>query len=402
MTSRDKIKILLKEAEMVKKYLAEHGLDDLTEYYDLRSGMFYDEKSGFAEEDYMNIVEYNIQRNKIYADLANIFLKRNGADSALIGEYVLLQGLRNMATYLDIARWSEGKVCFSFTKEMADTLNNSAVSNEEKEIPTEVFNHLPYNHFFIDSSNLGFDAIDSLGIIVSRVPLVENINNSGITSDALRISILSQSQNEILRKTTNIPITRGVYMNDIYEEIKAGMEESLEREKKSFLEIYQHMDQQMIDEEIAPDFKEQMDLVKASIQTIPFIMYLASEKPDIKQSVPPQPKHGQHIVKGVMDGVDKYVVGSDYSIRVKEFIKQQEKNEPSEGTRGDVFRRMPPHERCGHWHHHWVGSDENPEKNGPKRLVLYWQEPTFIHKELKDMVKPIVWEVEKEDTDITR
>lgn len=58
------------------------------------------------------------------------------------------------------------------------------------------------------------------------------------------------------------------------------------------------------------------------------------------------------------------------------------------------MRRMPPHMRKAHWHNHWVGSDENPEKNGPKRLVLYWQETTFIHLELKDLLDPTVIEVE--------
>ena len=100
--------------------------------------------------------------------------------------------------------------------------------------------------------------------------------------------------------------------------------------------------------------------------------------------------------------VNKFEVGEQFAINYRRFVaskKAVDKDNENDSVErhGAKGVMKAPHERRGHWHHHWVGSDINPEKNGPRRLEVRFQPPTFIHKDLEAMVRPTVIMVKEEN-----
>ena len=52
--------------------------------------------------------------------------------------------------------------------------------------------------------------------------------------------------------------------------------------------------------------------------------------------------------------------------------------------------RKSLHVRRAHWHHYWIG-----KQDGERRLVLKWVAPSYIHKELYDVMQPSITIVKK-------
>lgn len=386
MTTRDKLKILRKEAEEYERFLSKFDKDTKKSLRDYPFG------EPLSEDTVKKLIPYAGSKDPLVNRC--MMIARTTPDPThqkLMLGYASETVKMTLCSLAVADRWSDCKVCYGFTEEMIAALRDGAEDTDTKDIPTEALIHLPYKTFFIDGSYIGDEKY--LGIIVERDEKDHN----------LHLDIMRYEENQLLMNTLTVPLMEKQTMGQLYEKTKCKLNELHEGTKKDadMLGLFSKT-QNSTDEKIKKAYDVQGQELDICFQALPLVLYLATEKPDVKQLRAPQ-DHKSRSGNGKAAEVSRYTVGEEFSLKYRKFEETCKVYKQIKGLKDDgvteVLRQMPPHVRRAHYHHHWVGSDLNPEKNGPRRLRLDWQEPTFVHLELKDLIDPVLIEVAQKESE---
>ena len=290
--------------------------------------------------------------------------------------------------------WNQNKIVYNYTAEMASNLIDNAGDLEERSIPVDALKHLPYRMFF-----LGIDVASKNDEFIGF--FVRTDEDKAVISLVMNaLDPKSKSSYDLSETFVTLYFKENITVNDLYREI----EDSSSERRQSSEDVYRKLGVNIDDrrkEHIQEEYEIHRDNSTVIVKMLPLFLYLATEKPDIKQFVNPadkkKPDNKEKKGNKPAEKITKYSVGEEFTIKYRKFQETCAEYERIKGESAEVaLRKMPPHTRKAHWHHRWVGSDLNPEKNGPRRLRLDWQEATFVHLELKDLLCPTVIEIEKD------
>jgi hypothetical protein len=291
--------------------------------------------------------------------------------------------------------WNQNKIVYNYTAEMASNLIDNAGDLEERSIPVDALKHLPYRMFF-----LGLDVASKNDEFIGF--FVRTDDDKAVISLVMdTLDPESKSSHDLSETFVTLYFKENITVNDLYREI----EDSSSEKRQSSEDVYHKLGVN-IDDRRKEHIQEECEIHRGNstiiVKMLPLFLYLATEKPDIKEFANPadkkKPDSKEKKINKPAEKITKYSVGEEFTIKYRKFQKTCAEYERIKGESAEVaLRKMPPHTRKAHWHHHWVGSDLNPEKNGPRRLRLDWQEATFVHLELKDLLCPTVIEIEKDE-----
>lgn len=109
-----------------------------------------------------------------------------------------------------------------------------------------------------------------------------------------------------------------------------------------------------------------------------FLLYLCAENADIRSTtIPSEPREGAKPDKKKNKAPSIKEVGKEEGVRIKQLKAKTYRSSHTSYEPGSPKKEKSPHSRRSHWHHHWVGKHGTEER----RLVLYWQPPSYIHAE---------------------
>lgn len=409
MTNRDKIKCLCNIAENFGKAFDVEKLYGA--YKEELSYTHVNKNSNSSIETRDSQLQEILTSEKNLPELIK-YIQRY-TDYKELNRYTLNQCSALVSSEERLHYWSNKKIVYSFTKEMADCLLSRESIKGAADIPVTAFTYLPHDSFFINLNQEENDISgifkqhnsELLGLLVTkRRPLPGE--KAEISFDTVYLNPTSHKKSHIDTKTltfftdqTNMSIEKAIFSQ--YDEDTKFLSKMIKSEKiaETAKEVLREKVERML----------QMNLEMQQIITkyIPLVLYLAAEKAQIKEVSPakekrPLPNKGK--LKNLSQKVEpkKFIVGEEFAINYRKY--QAARSSSSKSSSDGTSYTMAPHARKAHWHHFWKGSDVNPEKNGPRRLVLQFVEETFIHKELKEMVRPTVISVDsssKADSDIT-
>lgn len=414
MTSRDKIKILMRKADELKELFNKSCVTEdtvkraLFSKFDVTDEEYKALMKHVAQQDksvrfYMELLEFSKEKQQKFLDEWNktpdihkypdleTFMDQEGM-------YVVSRIKIELMVLYNAYQWAENRSYYNYTKEFSDALISSAEQEDTNDIPVETLRYLPHDAFFIDGAVLDAFNETSNGTYNGQFMGINVFKFEEDNEEKLKLTPMyygSGATGDVITVNVDIPISSKMTYKELLEQFK----EKTEQEKNVFVDLY---GPDFANEEYLSDLKDECDICEKCLQTLPLLLYLTVEKPDLKKSgetqkeEPNKPQRKQQKT-GLQDNVQKYTVGHEYTIKYQKFVKSVEQHNTTEHSANEFIRRMPPHERSGHWHHHWHGSETNPEKYGPRRLVLHWQDPTFVHMEYKDYIDPTVWEVDQDN-----
>ena len=417
MTNRDKIKCLCNIAENfdktfdVKKIYEAYKEELSYTCKGKKNSSFYSRAGGLqgaldSGEFYPDIMKY-FEKNTNYRFPNDPWNHESSSYNAL------MSGISWVASDERIHYWADKKIVYNFTKEMKECLLSEDSIKSADNIPINAFDYLPYDSFFIclDQSESYFgdllshnNSSEILGILITkRTPLPEE-------RPEIAIDVIFTDPDCIIKSGINMR-TLNFFIDQAHVSLKDTIVSMYKEEVKLYTEF--HKNQKIA--KVARDYSEieieslQQDLLIEPIiaKYIPLVLYLAAENAQIKEVKPPKEKKplpNKGKLKNIPQKTEpkKFIVGEEFAINYRKY--QAARSSSSKSSSDGTSYTMAPHARKAHWHHFWKGSDVNPEKNGPRRLVLQFVEETFIHKELKEMVRPTVISVDsssKADSDIT-
>lgn len=397
MNTREKLKLIKAENENFSQFAFKNpeAADKIRKYgREARKHLTAKEAMAFNEFLFKNYKEYYtfcaLQTN-IVKNIED-FTNGNNPFKDLIFEFMD----EKLSLYSLFQEWNQSKIVYNYTTEMASNLLDNAGDLEERSIPVDVLKHLPYRMFF-----LGLDAASKndefIGFFVRT-----NDDKAVISLVMNTLNPKSKSSYDLSETFVSLYFKENITVNDLYREI----EDSLSKKRQNSEDVYHKLGVNIDDQreaQIRNEYEINRDNSTVIVKLLPLFLYLATEKPDIKEFTNPadkkKPDGKVKPVKGdkPAEKITKYSVGEEFTIKYRKFQETCAEYERIKGESAEVvLRKMPPHTRKAHWHHRWVGSDLNPEKNGPRRLRLDWQEATFVHLELKDLLCPTVIEIEKD------
>lgn len=126
---------------------------------------------------------------------------------------------------------------------------------------------------------------------------------------------------------------------------------------------------------------------RVHLQAIQLILYLVSENAEITSGPAPELDNTQKSQKGKKkkSSVKVKNVGFRIGAAIRK-IKAQPS--PSAETEPGTGSKKSPHSRRGHWHHFWTGP-----RDGERKLILKWVDPTFINLKNKTQDTVVVYPV---------
>lgn len=402
MTNREKIKFLCREAEEFNVLLRRNNISfekvcNFVTYTSPFHPKYVDSKD-FSVKETDRLGDFCAQKNKYLDVLRRLYDKTSSAE---VGHAVASALFGVIETYVALSKWSEGKISFNFKSELSDILYDS-MDDENKAIPVEIFKHLPYNKFFIDTSCI--PATEESEFLNRTLGVIIEVSTPQYIADvpALSFNYITNKENRgIGNHKINIALNEDLTIGDLVKELDEDMERSYQNNKNILGDyVNKNYEEQAVknaQDNMRKDFVQtNEDLKRMCSYVISQLIYLSIKEPEMKpngqtEAFPPKKKS---------DTVQRYTVGEEFAIKVRNYINEQSAQKPHMGNSyEEALWRMPPHLRRAHYHHYWVGSDQNPEKNGPRRLELRWMEPIFVNAKYKDHVKPSALQVENEQTE---
>lgn len=142
--------------------------------------------------------------------------------------------------------------------------------------------------------------------------------------------------------------------------------------------------------EVPPQFQDSTSIANVELvvsSMLSLLLYLCSEKPEIKDWTPPQPKSTYLGTKRRM--VAAKAIGTwDVGLRIGAALKLHKDNEVREGGGTGSGSPVRPHIRRAHWHSFWKG------KKGEQYLSLRWLPPIPVNfddeQDLPAVIRPVV------------
>lgn len=254
-----------------------------------------------------------------------------------------------------LSGWRIDKKVYQFDEEICNLLFQQAENPEDLMVTTDVFKLLPSKSVYIKyPSNI---INDKNNYVDGFIAWIENDMNDH--SYELRIvhmgivdGIKTLISNEIIHLINGKTISDGV--NEAFELVK--------RQNDFGNKIISDIQQ---DKSFIEDYKIRIS------RDIQLILYLCASNADIEEN-PDQNKiykfnHG--IIKDKYREIKIYDVGYKLFNEEIDTLEEVEK-EPKKHSKGTS---KSPHIRKAHWHHYWVGKDNNKSK------ILKWLHPMFIN-----------------------
>ncbi len=392
MNSRDKIKVILKEAEDYEK-LIKSGIDEkVLSAFSAHDSKLHEMPTKSPER----ILQYVMLKSRLARYSASLYQRTH--NRAVYDAF--MHRAKEVCAIGDIARkWAEEKNYLLFTKELTSVLVDS-MEDEDFSVPAEDLKHLPYKTFFLDTAK---DELVNNYVLDNMLGCFVNLRNPDrrYSCEYLSVAMLFVEEGSLKVFHVDVPLEKDITIGSICDIIKKECGNDDKEVNEALTEMCN------IDTTLRSQFDERVNAVQTARifiakQIIPQLLYLSAKEPEIKYvGNNSHQNKSQSTNTSTGKGVNKGIVGSEFALKYCKFIDEYKRNSGSSKGGDEVVRTMPPHLRRAHYHRHWVGSDENPGKNGPRRLVRMWQEPTFVHAEYKDLIEPVVKVVDKKLSDNT-
>ncbi len=257
-----------------------------------------------------------------------------------------------------IEEWSKSKMVYKPDPDFASAL----IKTQKLQITRDMLNHLPYNYFYIDLSDVGvFKPITGIFVFCNSIKR----DNLDIGSN-ISIYLLTEGLVYFSHYYSGLYSDKGIIDVDISEEPTTGYE-VWNPDKE---EVY-----------TPDDFK--IDRNQVSLFVLQLICYLSIEKPQVDVSDYTKNTYIRRTpsqkVRNKWNEVQIYDVGVTYGKEYRKAVKEYNAQNNDLETRG--HHKSPiPHLRAAHWHRYWVGE-------GRTELKIKWIEPVFVGaKESKNVV----------------
>lgn len=268
--------------------------------------------------------------------------------------------LKDIVQSILLTDWLYNKQIFEFSDELGRelldvTFNDSRVSsNDTAVIDKTLFENLPFNSYCIDLSNNKQIGDGSIDIIFVGVFITGNDVYLYLRGEASSTNKIGHSYRQLYN------------LNDFVDDSGRFISITVKTRNKE----YPDADLTGTDESLR--------LGLASI------LYLSSEKPDVKTSMETSSTHriisDSSRPKHKYSELQKWDIGFRYADSIKKCSEMSSNKTVCEGV-GSPKR---PHVRRAHWHHYWIGTGVT------RRLILKWVAPAYIHAEF-DSDLPVVY-----------
>lgn len=267
--------------------------------------------------------------------------------------------LKNIIQSMVLTDWLYNKQVFEISddlgRELIDTtFSDSKIDNNDTAvIDKTLFENLPFNSYCIDLSNNKQIGDGSIDIIFVGVFMLGNDVYLHLRGEASPTNTVGHSYRQLYK------------LNELVDDTGRLISITIKTRNK------EHPDADLTGTD------ESLRLGLASI------LYLSSEKPDVKESMETSNTHRVTTKfsrpKHRYSELQKWDIGFRYADSIKKCSEISSNETMGEGT-GSPKR---PHVRKAHWHHYWVGT------GSMRRLILKWVAPMFIHAEF-DSELPVV------------
>lgn len=252
---------------------------------------------------------------------------------------LLFFGCYELAT---LATWRYTKGVYKFSKELQTELLRTEFKGN---MPVEVFDNFPEYSVCLEFAE----------------PISICLDKNEFETDLLWVTLMSFDDAD--KKL--IIITAFNEKNNSWDTFPIPLDEriGLETFGKAFKEIAKYK-----------NFNKENKLYTDNVRKIlPFILYLVSDKPDIKDTVSDkyEPTKIQEVVrKGEVrlfpaNKVKVFNAGQEFASRLHKYYEVTSKG----GT-------VKPHIRRGHWHTYWTG-----KRDGKRTAKLQWLFPIFVNED---------------------
>lgn len=233
--------------------------------------------------------------------------------------------------------WVRKKQCFVFDKDFLSELAETSEMEKTFVMQKEIFEHLPYNTFYLDFSGNEELAnnMDCDGMLV----YIHNMDKMCISELGLSIYNVGDTTCLMYRRYKNKK-PNGI-MGLVF-----GIKEN------------------------------SVNVVEPSTKVLlQSILYLSSYEPDIRESIASKQRYRQAKQNKKSSKVDmperEYKVGERFGNAFRIWTKSTTGSGTSSEPTGSHKR---PHTRKAHWHSFWIGKRDTPER----RLVVKWVSEMFI------------------------
>lgn len=295
--------------------------------------------------------------------------------------------------------WHTDKVTYRFDPEIEELLSQQAQSfDEDMEIPSKILEYIPHKIFFVktntspltdedrkyikkrhrnnylakDSKQLGF--FFHYGDVYA---VKDGVSFMDTERKCLEIFVFSQKNDSA--ETNVMPISL-IFSNE--ETIRDIVDNSV----KDFFAYGKAVPDSM---DYSSEYSLNISVLRWALQ---YVLYLCSENAEIDQD-PVNRQMYRHPTPGFVKNKPREVFLLDAGKKTGAMIHAfKQKRYESRSAGSGVSTVRSPHVRRAHWHHYWTGRLSHPEE---RRLIVKWIAPSYIHKEMYELIRPSVAVVKK-------
>ena len=130
------------------------------------------------------------------------------------------------------------------------------------------------------------------------------------------------------------------------------------------------------------------NIFKTVSELLQLILYICADNAEIDENtiqkeVTRKPQSNDK-PKDVFREIRKWDVGSDIGYKIRKYNNKHTFHDNAENkSNGGVGSKKRPHTRRGHWHHYWIGGNDN------RKLILKWTAPMFVNGDSDDTITTI-------------
>lgn len=253
-----------------------------------------------------------------------------------------------------LSMWRKNKQIYSFYGELEELLYEQAT--EDFNVPVDVLQNLPFPCIFIETKKLNI--MDILGFFAFY--LVKN----------------NKKQFHLVLVTKDLLIPVPIYL---------AKGQNLKNVFSHYVNQFSSFTQKMYP---CPeqDYKNQQEkYIWMIISVMQLLLYICAQNAEISEK-----SENRKVYKKSPEIKDQYKEVHQFECgkKISEVIRKTIKVNSSEVMNDEqkitflqkIGSKKRPHVRKGHWHHYWVGS----KKEQNRQLKLNWIAPSVIHQEMLD------------------
>ncbi len=258
-----------------------------------------------------------------------------------------------------LSMWRKNKQIYSFYGELEKLLYEQAT--EDFNVPVDVLQNLPYSCIFIETKNLNI--MDILGFFAFY--LVKN----------------NKKQFRLMLVTKDLLIPVPLYV---------AKGQNIKNVFSHFFDQYSSFTQKRhpCSEQ---DYKNQAEqYIRLVTSVMQLLLYICAQNAEISEKNEDGKVYKKRaVIKDQYKEVRQFECGRKISEVIRKTVKVHANDvaipEPINNRQKIIVlqkngSQKRPHVRKGHWHHYWIGS----KKEQNRQLKLNWIAPSIIHQEMLD------------------